>query len=167
MELFYITLTGFLVRADGWGPESNAQAASWPKWKLRASKFFNAWSCGALFAALSLATSGSFLVTLAAFFAFIVWRAPGFNGWQNFWAMFLRGAWTSLLGFAALSWAAAGHPFYGWLFIPFSIVYAAIYSGGYRYLPETIFGFNRHVWIENASGWAFGISVLIVQLLTV
>lgn len=155
MELvLYIIITGFLVRADGWGTDD-------PKYQ-RVAKFFNVWSCGGLFAVLTLVLTGLWLVSLVAGAAFIVWRMPGFNGWEKYWNMFARGAWTSFIGFTSLSYAAHGFPYCGWVFVPFSFVYAAIYAGGYKYLPNEIEGFGKHAWIEHASGWAFAIATWMI-----
>jgi hypothetical protein len=174
-SLFSIILTGFLVRADGWGTDE-------PRWQ-RLAKFFNAFSCAGLFALLC-ALSSPLLPSLAAGLAFLVWRLPGFrmgglpkiitkfihptrwlaaeNGWQNWRNMFVRGLWTSAVGFTLISLVAHGHIWGVLLAAPFSAAYMLIYSGGYKWLPETIFGFNRHVWIELASGSAFGAFILAV-----
>ena len=152
MTLLYIILTGFLVRADGWGGAG--------RWK-RGSDAFNAFSCSALFAVLCV-----FIMPPATAFtaglAFLVWRLPGFHGWENCLNMFWRGLWTSAVGFTMLSYVAQGHPYYGLLSVPFAAVYMLIYSGAYNWLPEKFWGFNRHVWVEHASGWAFGAFILVI-----
>jgi len=140
-----VILTGFLVRADGWG----------------GSKLLNVWSCSALFALLC-ALSAPLLPSLVAGLAFLLWRAPGFNGWENWLGMYWRGLWTSFLGFTLLSCVARAYPLYGLLSMPFAAVYMLIYSGGYKWLPNKIFGFDRHVWIEHASGWAFDAAILTI-----
>lgn len=153
LSFLYVVLSGFLVRADGWGTDD-------PRWKP-AAKFFNVWSCGGLFALIS-AFFVSPLVALAAGGAFVAWRLPGFNKWEDWENMFWRGAWTSFIGFTLVSLAAHDSLLGGVLSVPFSIVYASIYAFGYKYLPQEILGFNKHVWIEHASGWAFSVFILAV-----
>ena len=154
MILAYIIIGGLLARADGWGSSS-------PRWK-KLSDFFNAFSCGGLFALATLLLTEDVLTSLAAGVAFIVWRAPGFNSWEKWGAMFWRGLWPSAIGFTLLSYVAHGHGWLGLLALPFSAIYMTIYAGGYKWLPETILGFNRHVWIEHATAWVFGAFILAV-----
>jgi len=151
-----ILLAGLLARADGWGYDGSR-----PAWK-RAAKFLNAWTCSGIFGMLMLLATGNIFVALASFLAFVIWRLPGFNGWENYRNMFIRGAWTSAIGFLLIALAAQVSPLWALLFIPFSAVYAGIYAGGYKYLPQMILGFDRHVWIEHASGWAFALFVSII-----
>ena len=152
--MLFILLTGLLVRADGWGGSD--------RWK-RLADYFNVWSCAALFAVLS-AFFFPPLVALACGVAFLVWRLPGFNEWENWLNMFWRGWWTSAIGFLLISFVAHQHIIYGLLSVPFAAVYMTIYAGGYKWLPETIWGFSRHVWIEHASGWAFAAAILCIGL---
>lgn len=161
----YIIAAGFLVRADGWGPESQAQAAAWPKWVLRASKFFNVWSCAGLFTLLSLFYFHP-LVALACGGAFVAYRLSGFHGWQNWREMFWRGLWTSAIGFTVIGLAAYGTPYFGFASIPFAALYALTYSGGYKWLPYSFLGFQLHVWIEHVSGYLLAafITVYLRQL---
>lgn len=155
MGLIHIILTGFLARAAGWGADS-------PRWKPVAN-LFDAWSCAALFALLS-AFYVPLLVAPACGVAFLVWRLPGFNKWESWPNMFWRGLGTSVIGFTLVSLVAHGN-LYGWvLSIPFAAVYMLIYAGGYKWLPQTILGFDRHVWIEHASGWVFGATILWASL---
>lgn len=177
-SLLYIILGGFLARADGWGTDN-------PRLKPLAD-FFNAFSCSALFALLCY-FSAPLYPSIAAALAFLTWRLFGFrnggmtetiiahipgglgrairamvvkeDGWQSYSNMFVRGAWTSLIGLSLVSLTTHGHPFYGLLFIPFAATYACIYTGGHTYLPQTIFGFDKHVWVENASGWLLYITL--------
>jgi hypothetical protein len=76
--------------------------------------------------------------------------------------MVWRGFWPAFIGLTLLSAVAHGHPFYGLLSVPFAALYALIYVGGYKWAPETILGFNRHVWIEQSRGWLIGAMVLAV-----
>ncbi len=153
-SMLYIILTGFLVRADGWASADQ---------KLKPyTDFFNAWPCGGLFGLLTLFMTGDALISLIAGLAFVLFRAPGFDGWQNWLNMFWRGWWTSAIGFSVLSCVAYGHPCFGLLSVPFSAIYMTTYAGGYKWLPEKILNFDRHVWIEHASGWVFGLVVLII-----
>lgn len=165
LKLLYIIFTGFLVRADGWGPESQAQAASWHPWVLRASKFFNAWSCSALFAALSALYFGP-LVGVACGLAFLIFRLPGFNGWQNWREMFWRGLWTSAIGFTVIGLASYGTPYFGFAAIPFAALYMLTYAGAYKWLPYSFLGLQLHVWIELVSGYLLAafITVYLRQL---
>lgn len=149
--LIAAVLTGCIVRADGWGSAN-------PRWQ-KAIKFFSTYTCAALFALLTLPLHGSLLTACAAFAGFAVWRIPGFDGWEDFKKMFYRGAWTSAIAFALISSAQSAPAWAVLMLAPFSAAYAAIYSGGYKYLPTTVLGFNRHVWIEHASGWAFFLAV--------
>jgi hypothetical protein len=153
MEFLSIIITGFLVRADGWGTDD-------PRWK-KVADFLNAWSCAALFALLC-AFSAPLLPSAVAGLAFLVWRMPGFNGWENWLNMYWRGWWTSALGFGLLSCVVHGNPCYGILSVPFAAVYMTIYAGGYKWLPQTILGYDHHVWIEHASGWAFRAFILAI-----
>jgi hypothetical protein len=102
------------------------------------------------------------ITALCAGLAFLIWRAPKFHGWENWANMYWRGWWTSAIGFTLVSYAAHGVPYYGLLSVPFAAIYMTIYAGGYKWLPQTILGFNRHVWIEHASGWEFRAFVLVI-----
>lgn len=157
--LAYTIASGFLVRASGWGPESAAQAASWPKWKLWLSEFLSDYTCAAIFGVLS-ALYFTPLVGAACLLAFLLYRIPAFHGWQNWREMFWRGLWPSAIGFTLIGLAAHGTPDFGFAAIPFAGFYMMAYSGGYKWLPETVLGFNRHVWIEHASKWLFAIFIL-------
>jgi hypothetical protein len=149
--VLYIILTGILSRADGWGD------SSWP----RVEKFFNAQTCSILFAILTTFYASP-LVALAAGLAFWLFRAAGFDSWTDWFIVFWRGFWPTFIGFTLLSLVAHGIPYWGMLSVPFTALYALIYVGGYKWAPETILGFNRHVWIEHASGWLFGATVMLV-----
>jgi len=153
MTLLYIILTGFLARADGWGTKD-------PFWDS-AAIFFNAITCSLLFAILT-AFYAPPLVAVVAGVAFWLFRAPGFNSWTDWLQVLWRGFWTSFAGFTILSIAAHGNPHYGFLSVPFSAFYALTYVGGYKWLPDRLLGFNQHVWIEHASAWLFGLSVLLI-----
>jgi hypothetical protein len=153
-NLIYIILTGFLDRAVGWGTDN-------PRWK-RLAEFFEVWTCAGLFLLLSALYYGS-LVGAACGAAFIAYRLPGFNGWQNWGAMFLRGLWPTAIGFTLVAATAHAPLFLGLLCVPFAALYMLVYSGGYAWLPETILGLNRHVWIEHASGWLFGAFIVILN----
>jgi hypothetical protein len=146
----FLILTGFLVRADGWGGDDS--------WK-RVANFFNVWSCSALFALLSVFYA-PLITALACGIAFLVWRLPAFHGWDSWVNMYWRGWWTSAIGFTLLSYIVHGHSGYGLLSVPFAAVYMTIYVSGYKWMPQTILSFDRHVWIEHASGWAFGLFIL-------
>ncbi len=154
----YILAGGLLTRADGWGPESEAVAASWPSWKHRLVKFFSVWTCGALFGIASLLLSGDILASFVAAVAFLVWRIPGFNGWEKWGGMWVRGAWPSLIGFTALSFAVHGQPFYGWLFAPFACVYALCYSGSYKWIKYP----QCHIVAEITSGMTFAAFIAVI-----
>lgn len=163
IKLIVMGLGGLLVRADGWGPENAAVAAKWSKLKIALAESFNAWTCSALFALLIFAVTGfSNPWTLVSGLAFLIWRLPGFHGWQDWWAMFYRGAWTSLIGFTALSFAIDGHPFYGWLFIPMGCAMALAYCGSYKWLLGKIEDNNVHITAEITSGIAFTYFVLLI-----
>lgn len=181
--LIDLAAAGFLVRADGWGGSE--------RWE-KLSDFFNVFTCSALFATLC-ALSAPPLDAFAAGLVFLVWRIFGFRnggasertlaripgwlgrtvramvvkegGWQSYTNMFVRGAWTGFIGFTLLSFVVHGHPFYAWLFIPFAATYACIYTGGYMYLPDKILGYDRHVWIEHASGWLLRACVILILCL--
>jgi hypothetical protein len=157
LTLLYIVFSGFLSRAKGWGAEADA-----PKWQKKLAAFLSIWTCGGLFALATLLLTLDALTALAAGVAFIVWRNPGFHGWEKWGAMFWRGLWPSAIGFTLLSYVTHGHGWLGLLSLPFSVIYMTIYAGGYKWLPETILGFKRHVWIELASGSAFGAFILAV-----
>lgn len=152
--MFYMFLSGLLVRADGWGTDE-------PRWKSVAN-FFNAITCALIFAILTIVYTNDIITGFCAGWAFWIWRAPGFHGWEKWGAMFWRGLWSTSIGFTLLSYVAHGHGLLGLLTLPFSVIYMTIYAGGYKWLPETILGFNRHVWIEHASGLVFGAFILAV-----
>jgi predicted lysophospholipase L1 biosynthesis ABC-type transport system permease subunit len=160
--ILFIIATGFLVRADGWGPQDGWVFATWPEWKRRASKFFNVWSCSALFVVLSAFLFPP-LVALACGVAFALYRFPGFNPWQVWRYMFLRGLWPTAIGFAIVAAVSGASLWFALLCVPFAVIYASIYSGGYRYLPQTILGLDRHVWIEHASAWAFAPFIILIN----
>lgn len=161
LTALFIILGGLLVRADGWGPENDAVAATWPTWKLRASKFFNAWSCSAIFAVLGFLYAGN-IAGLAAGPAFLAFRLPGFSSWQSWGAMFLRGAWTTFIGFVLLSYAVHGHPFYGWLFIPMGVAEMLAYCVPYNYLIGRLPDWVIHPTAEISSGAAFTAFVCVI-----
>ena len=154
LSILYIIFVGFLVRADGWGTEDK-------RWK-KVSDVLNIWTCAILFGLLCLTITDA-ISAIACVGAFIIWRLPGFDGWQNYKEMYWRGLWTTAIGFTLVA-LTVHTSFSGLLSIPFAAIYAAIYTGGYKYLPETILGFNRHVWIEHASGWAFCACILTILL---
>lgn len=167
MEIFiYILAGGILVRLDGWGPETPEIAADWPKWKLAVTKFFNVWTCGLFFALATMAYSGMLLASIIAGLAFVMWRLPGFDGWEKWWMMFWRGAWTSAIGFTILSMILYKHPYYGWLLIPMGIAEMVAYSGSYKWLPGRIPQWMVHVVAEITSGLAFAalINLIIVGI---
>lgn len=145
----FILLTGLFVRADGWG----------------GIKAINVWLCSPLFALLVLLYSGDAFVSLAAGLSFLLWRLPAFHGWEDWENMFWRGVWPTFIGFTALSYIVHGEATYGLLCVPFGVVYASIYSYGYKYLPQNILSLDRHVWIEHASGWVFGLCIVIIGVL--
>lgn len=147
MTLLYIILTGLLVRADGWGTDN-------PRWKLYAD-FFNAYTCGLIFAVLSTIYASDIIAGAAAGLAFIIWRAPGFDGWEIWRNMFIRGLWTSAIGFTILSLVLYGHPFFGLLALPMGCAQALCYAGGYKWLPGRIPEPYVHPVIEIASGICF------------
>lgn len=143
-------LAGFLVRADGrWG---------------------GVWYLGVLFGALCL-TFAPPLTALACAAAFVLFRLPGFRnggfalvfdkylpdeqGWQTWPNMFVRGWWTTAIGYGLVSYAEHGNIDGAIYSVPFAAIYMLIYSGGYRWLPAKVLGLERHLWIEHASGWAF------------
>lgn len=153
-NLFFIILGGLLTRADGWGPEN-------PRFKKFAS-FFNTWTCGGIFAMMMLAYTQNLLASFVAGMAFVAWRAPGFDGWENWLNMFLRGAWTSLVGFTLLSVAAHQHVYYGWLAIPMGIAEMVAYSGSYKWLPGRIPNWLIHPIAEISSGVAFTAFIMLI-----
>lgn len=153
MRFLYIILTGLLARADGWGTRN-------PFWD-DAAIFFNAITCSLLFALLT-AFYAPPLVAVVAGLAFWLFRAPNFDGWGDWLRMLWRGFWPTFIGFTVLSIVAHGAPYYGVLSAPFAALYMLIYAGGYKWLPETVLKFDRHVWIEHASGWLFGAFTLAV-----
>lgn len=153
--------TGFLVRADGWGPINHEVAKSWHPCVLRASKFFNVWSCAALYVMICLVLYTP-IVALACGAAFVLFRLPGFNPWQVWRYMFLRGLWTTAAGFFLLCLATDANFMLSLLCVPFAAIYATIYSGGYKWLPQKILGLDRHVWIEHASGWQLHCFIMLI-----
>jgi len=155
MAFLFMLLSGFLARADGWGTDD-------AKW-VKVSEFFNVWTCSALFGLLSFLFGAPLLLSVALAAAFLVWRLPGFHGWESWKEMYWRGLWTSAIGFSLVSLAAHNSVAYGFLSIPFSAVYALSYVGSYKWLPETLLWFNRHVWAEHSSGWFFGAFSLIIS----
>lgn len=159
--LIFMILGGLLVRADGWGPENDTVAASWPKWKLFAAKFFNAITCSLIVAGITAILTTP-LTGLAVGLAFWLFRAPGFDGWTNWLHMYWRGFWPTFIGFTALSLLVHNAPYFGLLSLPFAALYMLTYVGGYKWMPETILGYNRHVWIEHISGWLFIAHVLFI-----
>jgi hypothetical protein len=154
MSLAYIILTGFLVRADGWG--TNDANYQW------AAKFFNAITCSLIFALLTTFYTTP-IAALASGLAFWVIRAPGFDGWENWLNMYWRGFWTSFLGLTLVSLAANSNPYGGLLSVPFAGLFMLAYAGGYKWLPDKVLGFSKHVWIEHATGWLIGASILLVS----
>jgi len=157
-------LGGLLTRADGWGPENDEVRATWPRWQVRASEFFSAWSCGGLFAILALLYTNNPVVALVSGGCFVLWRAPGFHGWQDPKAMFIRGLWPTLIGFTILSYVAHGHVFFGALCLLMGVFEAVAYSGAYKYLPGKVPNWAIHVTAEITSGLAFtGLMAVILQ----
>lgn len=161
LTILFIILGALLVRADGWGPENEDVAATWPKWKLAVTKIFNAWTSGACFALLTLIYTGLPLVALIAGLAFVLFRAPGFNGWENWLNMFWRGAWPTFIGFTILSLVAVDQPYYGLLFVPMAFAEMFAYSGSYKWLPGRVPQSWIHVIAELSSGAAFTIFTII------
>ena len=149
--MLYAIITGFLMRADGWGTKD-------PFW-IPVAEFFNAITCALLFALLTSFYAPP-LVALTAVLAFWLIRSPDFESWMDWLQMLWRGFWPSFIGFTLISLVAFEHPHYGLLSVPFSALYMLTYAGGYKWLPESILGFNRHVWIEHISGWIFAIFIL-------
>lgn len=161
-QLLYATITALLVRADGWGPESESQFLAWPKWKRELSNFFSAYTCSLLFG-IMMTHQFDLLVGITSAFAFWLYRFPGFNGWQVWRYMFIRGLWPLSIGLALVGLAAHANPYYALLAIPAAPIYATIYYGGYKWLPQTIAGLDRHVWIELASGYLLYALILITS----
>jgi hypothetical protein len=153
--IIYIILGGLLARADGWGTDE-------PRWQPFA-KFFNAFSCGGLFALATLLLTLDVLTSLAAGVAFIVWRAPGFNQWENWLAMFWRGLWTSAIGFTLVTVVSTGEA-WGITAAPLmGAAQALCYSGGYKFLPGRIAQVFVHPVIEVASGLFFVAHVILLM----
>jgi len=143
LDFFYILLGGILARADGWGTDE-------PRWQPFA-KFLNAFSCGGLFALATLLLTLDVLTSLAAGVAFIVWRAPGFNQWENWRTMYWRGLWTSAIGYTLVTFTATGEA-WGIAAAPFmGVAMALAYSGSYKWLAK----YNPQVIAEVSSGMAF------------
>lgn len=175
--LFYIALSGFLVRAEGWHYYLPANPTRLHLAIKRIERFFTAITSGLLFGLMCLLVAEP-LTALACSLAYMIWRAPGFRnggfagafdkylpdeqGWQTWPNMFVRGWWTSAIGFGLVSYAAQGNLFGAIYSVPFAAIYMVVYSGGYRWLPEKILGLSRHLWIEHASGWAFSRGILVV-----
>ena len=157
----YIIATGFLVRASGWGPESAAQAASWPKWKRRSSEFLSDYTCAAIFGIISAALFTP-MVGIACVVAFLLYRIPAFHGWQNWRNMYWRGLWPLAIGFDLVGIAAHLELHYALFAIPAAIPYMFIYAGGYKWLPSTILGFPKHTWIEHASSIPLALPILLI-----
>lgn len=145
--VLYIILGGLLARADGWGTDS-------PRWK-RVADFFNAATCGGVFAVASAAYAGDIIAGFCAGLAFYIWRAPGFNQWENWRTMFWRGLWTSAIGFGLMSLILCGHLLGIILALPMGIAQAICYAGGYKWLPGRIAQAWVHPVIEIASGVCF------------
>lgn len=164
-------LTGFLVRADGWDTTDPRHA--------RAARFFNVWTCAALFALLCLFYFPP-LTALACGLAFVCFRIKGFrnagfpdwlanllprgaiapvDGWQNWSNMFIRTAVWTALGFTVMACVTGA---YGniWLVLPFAACNASLYGAAHRTSEWSLFGFNKHVYVEHASGWLFSAFLL-------
>ncbi len=147
MGLIYIILGGLLARADGWGTDE-------PRWQPFA-KFFNAFSCGGLFAFATLLLTLDVMTSLAAGVAFIVWRAPGFHGWEKWGAMFWRGLWTSAIGFTLVTFASTGEA-WGIAAAPFmGIAQALCYSGVRKLLTGRLSDNGVQAVSEVTSGMSF------------
>ncbi len=162
MTLMFILLGGLLSRLDGWGPENDTVAATWPKWQLDLAKYGNVRTCGLCFAILALIYTFDPLVSLAAGLAFVAFRLPGFDGWEKWLVMFWRGAWTALIGFALLSYAAHGHPYYGWLFLGMGLAEMLAYCVPYNYLLGRLPDWVIHPIAEISSGAAFTAFVCVI-----
>jgi hypothetical protein len=163
LTAIFIFLGGMLVRADGWGPENDEAATTWPKWQIKLANFFSAWTSGACFALLTLVYTGDGFAAIAAGLAYVMWRAPGFHGWENWGAMFWRGWWTSAIGFTGLSLVVHMHPYFGALSIAMGVSEMVSYSGAYRFLPGRVPAWVVHAAAEITSGLAF--SALVIQIL--
>lgn len=154
IALLYILLGGLLARADGWGTDT-------PRWKPLAD-FFNAATCGAIFAVTSAVYSGDIIAGLCAGLAFFIWRAPGFKGWEKWGAMFWRGLWSAVIGFSIMTLVLYGHPLGALLSIPMGAAQSVCYSGGYKYLPGRIAQAWVHPVIEIVSGAPFVALIMIL-----
>ena len=159
LTAIFILLGGILVRADGWGGPTEPGA---PAWQKSIAHFFSGWTCSVVFAFLTLAYTLDFYAFVPAFIAYAAWRVPGFNGWQKWWHMFWRGAWTSAIGFTLLSVVMRNTADYGYLFIAMGAAEALAYSGSYKWLPGRVPDWAVHVTAEISSGLAFTALVAVI-----
>ncbi len=156
ITLLYILLGGLLVRADGWGTDN-------PRFK-RLADFFNAATCAGIFAVASTLYAGDIIAGFCAGLAFYVWRAPGFNQWENWRTMYWRGLWPSAIGFYFMSVVLYGHGTGALLSISMGAAQALCYSGGYKFLPGRIAQAWVHPTIEITSGLFFVVHAIILML---
>jgi hypothetical protein len=159
----FLLCGGLLTRADGWGPENDTVAASWPKWQRLVCSFFNVWSCSALFGLAAYLYTGELYAASAAL-AFLIWRMPGFHGWQNWGEMFWRGLWTAAIGFTIVGLILYNNQYYGFLCIPMGAAEALAYSGSYKWLPGRVPSWAVHVSAEISSGVFFTGFVTLILL---
>lgn len=167
---FLAIITGFLVRAEGWHYYLPTNPTHLQRTIKRIEEFFTAITSGLCFGVLCLFITEP-LTALACALAYMFFRVPGFRngglawafdkhlpdeqGWQTWPNMFVRGWWTTAIGYGLVSYAEHGNIDGAIYSVPLAAIYMVIYSGGYRWLPEKMLGFSRHLWIEHASGWAF------------
>jgi len=155
LDFFYILLGGLLARADGWGTDN-------PRLK-RLADFFNAATCSGIFAVASTIYADDIIAGICAGLAFYIWRAPGFNRWENWRTMFWRGMWASAIGFTIMSFVLYGHAYGALLSIPMGAAQALCYSGGYKFLQGRIAQAWVHPVIEIASGIFFVAHAIILM----
>lgn len=160
--IMFIILGGLLCRIDGWGAENDEASVAWSRWRTALIEYSNAWTCGLCFFLLTFIYTLDPLVSLAAGLAFVAFRLPGFSDWFSWWSMFLRGAWPTLIGFTLLSYAAHGHPYYGWLFLGMGLAEMLAYCVPYNYLLGRLPDWVIHPIAEISSGAAFTAFVCVI-----
>ena len=144
-HLIIVILGGLLARIDGWGGGNS-------KWGKFIAEHGSVWVCGGVFG-LMFATKDLWLGPIAAA-AFIAWRLPGFNKWENPINMLWRGMWTSAIGFGLLSiYTGFSQPLL--LAALMGGAQALFYSGTYKHLRGRIADPWLHVVAEVGSGLAY------------
>lgn len=145
--LIYMVIGGLLGRLDGWGGH----------------KYANVWVCGLLFAVATLILFGDFTAAMLCWTGFVLFRAPGFDEWQDWLKMYWRGFWPSAIFFTILSLYVVGHFGYGLLAFLMGAVEMLMYSGTFKYRVK--YGDKRvHIIVELVTTAAFaGFTAIILN----